>query len=105
MGCRMQRLVGLSYLALNLVPLMGWAAEITSVDFKGTQDPSEITIQSDGPVTYEKQENSKDKQIIIELKGASISKSNARNIDTSSFNSNVSLISPYQVEGQADLVR
>jgi type IV pilus assembly protein PilQ len=101
----MQRVIQLGIVAINVFPVLGWAAQITSVDFKGTEDPSEITIRSDGPVTFEKQENTNDKQVVLELKGATISKANSRKIDTSSFNSNVSLISPYQVEGQADTVR
>lgn len=96
----------LMIIGLIILPIHGWAAsKVTSVDFKGTQDPSEIEIQTDGPVTFEKQENAQDNQVIIELKGASISKGNSRKIDTSSFNSNVNLISPYQVDGQPDTVR
>lgn len=90
---------------LSLVS-QGWAAsKVTAIDFKGTTDPSEITIQSDGPVTFQKLENTQDNQVILELQGAQISKANSRNIDTSSFNSKVSLISPYQVVGQPDTVR
>jgi len=104
MSCRMQRVVWVLLLVfLGANP--GIAAEITSIDFKGTSDPNEITIQADGPVTFDKQENQQDKQLILELKGATISKSNSRKIDTSSFNSKVSLISPYQVEGQGNTVR
>lgn len=81
------------------------ASKITSIDFKGTGDPSEISIQSDGPLTFEKQENSDDKQVVLELKNATISKSNSRKIDTSSFNSNVALVSPYTVKGEPSTVR
>ena len=81
------------------------SSKITNVGFKGTSDPNEISIQADGPITYEKIENVPDKQVILELKGAQITKDLARKIDTSSFDSKVSLISPYQVEGKEDRVR
>ena len=81
------------------------ASVITAIDFKGTTDPNELTIQSNGQISFTKQENEKDNQVILELKPATISVSNSRKIDTSSFNSKVTLISPYQVEGQADTVR
>jgi len=105
MSCTMQRwLIGIA-----VFQIWSWdtfaAQKITAIDFKGTSDPNLISIQSSGPVTYEKQENSQDKQVILEIKGARISKTDARKIDTSSFNSKVSLISPYQVEGQPDTVR
>jgi len=83
-----------------------WAvSNITSIDFKGTSSPNQIEIRADGPVSVEKQENPADNQVVLEIKGAQISKNVARKIDTSSFNSKVSLISPYQVEGQSETVR
>lgn len=82
-----------------------WAAKITSIDFKGTGDPIQIEVHADGPVTLSKQENPEDRQVVLEFKGATISKSAARKIDTSSFNNKVALVSPYQVQGQADTVR
>ncbi|MBI2711963.1 MAG: type IV pilus secretin PilQ [Bdellovibrio sp.] len=81
------------------------ASKITSIEFKGTQDPSELTIQADGPLSFEKQENEQDKQVVLEIKDAILSKSNSRKIDTSSFNSNVALISPYSVKNQPNTVR
>ncbi len=78
------------------------ASQITSIDFKNAPGASQIEIKADGPVSFEKQENAQDKQVVLELKGAKLSKSASRKLDTSSFNSPVSLISPYAVEGQAD---
>ena len=51
-------------------------------------------------ITYEKQDNSTDKQIVLDLKGATLSKNASRNLDTSSFDSKVLLVSPYSVDGQ-----
>ncbi len=105
MSCRMQRFVYLSFVSV-LASSSAWgASQVTAIDFKGTTDPNEVDIQTDGPVTYVKEENVQNNQILIELNGAKISKYNSQKIDTSSFNSNVSLISPYQVVGSPDQVR
>jgi type IV pilus assembly protein PilQ len=100
------RHIGFLLLGMEVFSAGAWgSSKITAIDFSGTSDPSELSIQADGPLTFNKQENAQDNQIILELKGATISKSNARKIDTSSFNSRVSLISPYQVKDQPDTVR
>lgn len=104
-SCRMQPIVGLSMSLFLMSSVSGAASKITAIDFKGTEDPSELSIQADGPLTFEKQENAEDKQVVLELKNATISKSNSRKIDTSSFNSNVALVSPYLVKGESPSVR
>ncbi|MGK5084964.1 type IV pilus secretin PilQ [Bdellovibrionota bacterium FG-1] len=81
------------------------AANVTGIDFKNTDAQSVLKITADGPVTFEKQENAQDKQVILEIKGAKLSTVARRKIDTSSFNSKVSLISPYEVQGQPDTAR
>lgn len=81
------------------------ASQVTGIDFRGIDDPNRIEIHTNGPVTFEKQDNKADKQVVIELKGAVIQPQLTRKIDTSSFDSKVVLISPYQVEGQPDTVR
>ena len=79
--------------------------KITKIEFLGSIDPHEILIQADGPISFDKQENEKDKQIVLEIKNAKLANKNvAMKLDTSSFDSKVSLISPYQVSGQ-DTVR
>ncbi len=93
-----QALVGLA----ALLPFAAEAANVTSIDFKQQTDASEIRITSDGPIQVEKTENSQDKQIVLELRGATLSKGATRKLDTSSFKSKVSLISPYMVAGQGD---
>jgi type IV pilus assembly protein PilQ len=91
-------------LLLYALPIQA-ATQITNIEFQGTQNPNQILIRSDTALEFEKQVNTKDQQIIIELKGAQLAhKGLARKIDTSSFDSKVSLISPYQVAEQ-DTVR
>ncbi len=76
------------------------AAMVTGIDFHGTSDPAQVDINTDQPIVFEKTENLENRQIVLDLKGATLPRHIARKIDTSSFNSNVSLISPYQLEGQ-----
>jgi type IV pilus assembly protein PilQ len=84
------------------IPALAWAAKVTSIDFKSTGATSDIEIHSDEPITFEKQENPSDKQIVLDLKGATLAKTASRNLDTSSFNSKVLLVSPYSVDGQPE---
>ncbi|OFZ78789.1 MAG: hypothetical protein A2583_09675 [Bdellovibrionales bacterium RIFOXYD1_FULL_53_11] len=83
----------------------GAAVEITAVDFKNEPGASTIEITGDGLVTFEKQENPDDKQIVIELKDAKLAGGVDRKLDTSSFDSKVSLVSPYQVDGTENTAR
>ena len=82
--------------------LLNWSApamaasNVTSIDFKGTENPSEVLIRTNEPAAFNKLENQNDKQIVVELKDTSIAANEAKKIDTSSFQSNVSLVSPYQ---------
>jgi type IV pilus assembly protein PilQ len=80
-------------------------AEITQLGFKGNESPNVLEIRTNGPVEVDKQENEQDKQVVLEIKGAKLPKALSRKIDTSSFDSNVSLISPYQVLGDQNTVR
>ena len=92
----------LGAIALTLSAAPAWAAKVTSIDFKQLESGSEIRITADGPLEIEKTENTQDKQIVLDLKGSSLAKSASRKLDTSSFKSKVSLISPYAVSGQND---
>src|SRR5262249_19808741 len=91
-------------LALFLLPNGAWATKITSIDFKDDAGFSTIEIKGDGPIKFEKQENTEDKQLVIDLKGASLSKPASRILDTSSFNSRVTLVSPYSVDEDSRIV-
>ena len=108
MSCRKQR-KNLAYLVVGIYFFAySWAQAavvITAVNFNGTASTPEISIEADGPLVFDKQENPADKQVILELKGATLIDAASKAIDTSSFNSNVSMISPYQVQGQPELVR
>lgn len=71
---------------------------ITGINFKGTSDPAHLVILASGPIQVDKQVNTQDKQLILNISGATLARGMNRKIDTSSFNSNVTLISPYQTE-------
>jgi type IV pilus assembly protein PilQ len=92
-------------LSLSAAEPLALAATVTSLDFKNAGDSSRLEIRSDGPLTFEKQENAQDKQVVIQLKGATLSKLAQQKLDTSSFASRVSLVSPYQVDGDPDTAR
>lgn len=79
--------------------------KISRIEFFGKTSPNQMVVVGDGPIEFEKIENPADKQIIFEIKNARLANTNAgRRLDTASFNSKVSLISPYNVEGK-DAVR
>ena len=73
-------------------------AQITDIQFNGSTDPNRIDILSSSPVHVDKQLNEQDRQLILTVPGATLARGKGRKIDTSSFNSNVMLISPYQSE-------
>src|SRR5581483_6822590 len=75
---------------------------VNSIDFQTVDNASQLLIQADGPVTYETQENAEGHLIVIELKGAKLGPKAQRKLDTSSFNSRVDLVSPYQPKDQPD---
>jgi type IV pilus assembly protein PilQ len=81
----------------SIIPMIVWASTVTSIDFKSSSNTSEIDIQADGPISFQKSENAGDKQIVLDLKDASLAKNASRNLDTSSFDSKVLLVSPYSV--------
>ncbi|MBI4925730.1 MAG: type IV pilus secretin PilQ [Bdellovibrio sp.] len=78
--------------------------KITQIDFLGTKDPQEIFIQGDSALEFETQENEQDKQIILEIKNAKfINYSLGRKLDTSSFESPILLISPYEIKDKNEV--
>jgi type IV pilus assembly protein PilQ len=91
-------------LASLLLPLPASAAKISAIEFKNERGTSTIEIKADGPISYDKQENSQDKQVVIDIKGTTLSAKSNRVLDTSSFNSHVTLVSPYSVDGDSRIV-
>lgn len=87
-----------------LKPTKSQGAEIKSIGFKVENGSSVIEIVGDGPLTYSKEENAQDNQIVLNLAETDLSGNASRKLDTSSFDSPVSLVSPYQVDGQARVV-
>lgn len=86
---------------LTFSPSVFATTKISRVEFFGKSSPHQLVVVGDGPIEFEKIENPADKQVIFEIKNARLSNENAsRRLDTSSFNSKVSLISPYNVDGK-----
>ena len=81
------------------------ATNITSVDFKDGESTSEVTIEADGPITFEKQQNIQNKQISIDLKEATIGAALAKSIDTSSFAGKVANVNSFQAKDNPKNVR
>ena len=82
----------LSFL-LGIFPV--YAATVNSVEFLNGAASSEILLRSDSPLEFEVQKNSEDRQVTLLLKGSSFAKKAMRRMDTSSFDSPVSLLSPF----------
>lgn len=85
--------------------LGGWglalAATVQSIDVKN--GGSQIVIQGDAPLTFSQQDVPADKQIILEVDG-SLGPMASRPLDTSSFDSAVSLVTPSSSGGKAKVV-
>lgn len=77
------------------------AAEISSIDFKVDGNQSQIEIVGDGPLTYTKQTDAQPGQIVLDVAAATLAGSASRKLDTSSFASPVTLISPYEVDSES----
>ncbi|MGE4231956.1 MAG: type IV pilus secretin PilQ [Bacteriovoracia bacterium] len=75
---------------------VGGSAEVNGVDFKYAEGQSRLEISLNGITSFEKTVSEADKQVIIDIKNAKIAGKYARKLDTSSFNTNVSIVSPYQ---------
>ena len=80
-------------------------ADIEGIKFTQTPESSRVIISADSPLEYEVKRLSQDK-VAIDLAGASIPKKLQRSLDTSEFNSPISLISSYQLKkGPESVVR
>ncbi len=100
---------------LRILCIQAWAQEATTtptvitaqvqgVDFKYAPEKSRLEISLDKESVFEKNISEADKQVIIEIKNTKISTKYSRKLDTSSFKSNVSLISPYQSDDNVRVV-
>jgi type IV pilus assembly protein PilQ len=90
--------------ALSAPWVLAAAGRITSIDFRQADGKSLVEITSDAPLAFVKQENQADKQVILEIQDAKLSRAALRRLDTSSFPGAVSLVSPYQTGEQARVV-
>ncbi len=105
MDCITKRSRSLAMIAAAAAIASLGATAVSSIDFKNGEQSSVIEITGDGPIQFSKQENPQDNQVVLELQNSSLAKGAGRKLDTSSFKSKVSLISPYQVEGQPETTR
>lgn len=95
---------GIAVAVAVFVPFEVHAAQIQSIDFKIENGNSMLRIQSDTPLTYDQQDRTKDQQLLLNIKGASVGPMASRPLDTSSFDSPVSLVTAYPVNGDARVV-
>lgn len=97
--------IGIAVFAFLNVSTAHALTEIKSIDFKWDGSASRLDIQADGPVTFNQEENTQDKQVILTIPGAKLGNFASRKLDASSFDGPVSLISPYMSPGKDDEVR
>ena len=79
--------------------------DIKSIGFEVRGGAGKFTIEASGPLTYTRQDYPDEKQIVLDITGAHLTKPASRQLDTSSFDSAVTMISPYQIEDEKDKVR
>ncbi|MGE0614312.1 MAG: secretin N-terminal domain-containing protein [Bacteriovoracia bacterium] len=91
-------------LCLMLVVMPALAADVSSIDFEVKDGMSVVSIRGSGPLSYSRQDNPADNQVVIDLGNTRLRAGAKRKLDTSSFNSAVSLVSPYTSGGQSRVV-
>ncbi|HRK03071.1 MAG TPA: secretin N-terminal domain-containing protein, partial [Oligoflexia bacterium] len=72
------------------------SASVQSLNFNYAPGNSRLEIGLSSEAQFETTNLENDRQVILELKNTTIARRFARKLDTSSFRSNVSLVSPYQ---------
>lgn len=92
-------------LVIGLLPLDGYTAVITSLDFKVEGRESFLEIQTDEKLPYRSRQNRTDQQIVIDIPNSKIGPRAKRALDTSSFKSPVTLVNAYQVGDNGENVR
>jgi len=78
-----------------------YAAQIEAIEFLNSDAASEILVRSSEPLEYDTQNSVEDKQVVLNIKNGILAQRASRKLDTSSFDSLVSLVSPFKVDGQA----
>lgn len=96
-------LIVIVVLALGLSEWRCEAATINSIDFMVDQGQSVIEIKADSGIEFQDRYNEQDKQVIVDIPQATLARTASRPLDTSSFQSPVTLISPYQLNEQGDV--
>lgn len=93
-----------SIVTTALLGASAFAATVESLDFRLTPAESILEIRTDEVVSIEDRVNSADRQVIVDLKGATLGPKAKRRLDTSSFEGNVLLVSPYQTGSDSRVV-
>lgn len=99
----MQRMAVVSILFCSKWALA--AVDIRSIEYVFKDGGGQFSIDASGPLTYTQQNYPEEKQIVLDISDAHLSKAASRQLDTSSFDGAVSMISPYQLEDEKDHVR
>lgn len=86
--------------------LPAWAVtEVKNIEFKVQNGASTLEISGSGPIQYSEERNEQDRQLVLNLSDVKLSRNARRRLDTSSFRSSISLVSPYVIEGQQNQAR
>lgn len=88
--------------ALTLAGKWAFAVQVDSIEFLNAATTSEILIRSDAPLEYDLQSSAEDKQLVLNLKNGTLGERAQRKLDTTSFESPVSLVSPFGPEAGAE---
>ena len=93
-------------LLASCLSLPAWAVtEVKNIEFKVQNGASTLEISGTGPIQYSEERNEQDRQLVLNLSDVKLSRNAKRRLDTSSFRSSISLVSPYVIEGQQNQAR
>lgn len=92
---------------LLLIGLMGntYAVTVSKINFQQNGEISKVVIDLDGTVEADKFHNLEDRQIILDLKGASADAKTLRSIDTSQFSGSAVYVKAYPKPGSPNDLR
>jgi type IV pilus assembly protein PilQ len=101
----MNPLSTVALIALCFETQAGAVTEVKNIEFKVQNGASTLEISGSGPIQYSEERNEQDRQLVLNLSDVQLSRNAKRRLDTSSFRSAISLVSPYVIEGQKNQAR